>query len=112
MKDDLLSRKKMINYFRGVDPYRFLNVDGVKDFIKCFPSEELELCEDAISKKTVIDYVDHQILLCDKALAFSDTSEIDRYAMESIKSTLKVLKDFLEDLPIAIKDEFESVKSS
>ena len=98
----------MINYFRGVDPYRFLNVEGVKDFIKCFPSEELELCEDAISKKSVINYVDRQILICDKALAFSDTSEIDRYAMESIKSTLKVLKDFLGDLPIAIKDEFVS----
>jgi len=53
---------------------------------------------EAISKKSVIDYVDRQILICDKALAFSGTSENDRYAMESIKSTLKVFKDFLEGL--------------
>lgn len=53
---------------------------------------------EAISKKSVIDYLDRQILICDKALAFSDTSENDKYAMESIKSTLKVFKDFLEGL--------------
>ena len=59
----------------------------------------------AINKKSVIDYVDRQILICGRVLAFSDTSEIDRYAMESIKSTLKVLKIFLEGLPVVIKDE-------